>query len=61
MPAETMLCTEWATASYSIQLDIVRNINITNETLEYANSFKEKNRNEKTANGKQAMVLLQKI
>ena len=40
---------------------MVRNINITNETVEYANSFKEKNRNEKTANGKQALEILQKI
>lgn len=42
MPAETTLCTEWDKSSYSIQLDMVRKINITNEPVEYANNFKEK-------------------
>lgn len=42
MPAETTLCTEWAKSSYSIQLGMVRKINVTNEPVEYANSSKEK-------------------
>lgn len=41
---------------------MVRKINITNEPVEYANSFKEKKPGmRKLLNGKQALVLWQKI
>lgn len=40
---------------------MVRKINITNEPVEYVNSFKEKNRNEKTANDKQVLVFCKRF
>lgn len=49
MSTEVTLCTEWAKLSHYIQLGVVRKINITNEPVEYANSSKKKNRNERTA------------
>lgn len=46
--------------TYSIQFDMVRKINVTNEPVEYTSGFKKKKKKAKLLNEKQALLLWQK-